>query len=233
MVPRPGGLFSVSRGIMWAVPLEVKRNVGNGFQRRERRRFWVPRRLEWMNMSGLQGSDYRQNRFASASASAGVSVERTGSQVSSVEALDWDPFFVDVTHAQALALALANPFRRTERAQSTVGSHTQNGEEEFFGERIRRMVPHSIFWSAATLTPACRFRPICYVGTAGRPFRREDRRLGPRAANAITGPQRRHITRVATGQCPDHYGMRRTAVNSPDVHMHVQAYTYVNEIRRS
>ena len=53
----------------------------------------VPRRLEWMSMPGLEGSDYRQNGFASASASACVSVERTGSQVSSVEALDWDPLF--------------------------------------------------------------------------------------------------------------------------------------------
>jgi hypothetical protein len=72
-----------------------------------------------MSMPGLEGSDYPQNGFASASACACVSVERTGTQVSSVEALGWGPLFVVVTHAQALA----NPFRRTERAQSTVGSH--------------------------------------------------------------------------------------------------------------
>jgi hypothetical protein len=72
-------------------------------------------------MPGLEGSDYRQNGFASASAC--VSVERTGPQVSSVEALDWDPLIAVVTHALALALALANPFRRTKGAQPTVGSH--------------------------------------------------------------------------------------------------------------
>jgi hypothetical protein len=79
----------------------------------------VPRRLEWMSMPGLEGSDYRQNGFASAC----VSVERTGPQVSSVEALDWDPLIAVVTHAHALALALANPFRRTKGARPTVGSH--------------------------------------------------------------------------------------------------------------
>jgi hypothetical protein len=34
----------------------------------------VPRRLEWMSMPGLEGSDYRQNGFASASACACESV---------------------------------------------------------------------------------------------------------------------------------------------------------------
>jgi hypothetical protein len=84
-----------------------------------RRKKRVPRRLEWMSMPGLEGSDYRQNGFASAC----VSVERTGPQVSSVEALDWDPLIAVVTHAHALALALANPFRRTKGARPTVGSH--------------------------------------------------------------------------------------------------------------
>jgi hypothetical protein len=50
--------------------------------------------------------------FASASASACVCVDRTGSQVSFVEALDWDPLFVVVTLTHALALALAKPFWR-------------------------------------------------------------------------------------------------------------------------
>jgi hypothetical protein len=77
-------------------------------------------------MPGLEGSDYRQNGFASASASACVSVERTGPQVSSVEALDWDPPIAVVT----LAPALANPFRRTEGGTAYGGkSPTQNGEE--------------------------------------------------------------------------------------------------------
>jgi hypothetical protein len=48
----------------------------------------VPRRLEWTSMPRLDGSDFHQNGFASASASACVSVERTGPQVSSVEALE-------------------------------------------------------------------------------------------------------------------------------------------------
>jgi hypothetical protein len=57
-------------------------------------------------MPGLEVPTTRQNRFASASASACVGVERTGPQVSSVEALDWDPLIAVVTHALALALAV-------------------------------------------------------------------------------------------------------------------------------
>jgi hypothetical protein len=88
----------------------------------------VPRRLEWMmSMPGLEGSDYRQNGFASASAR--VSVERTGPQVSSVEALDWDSY--RCRYARARACAGACESLSTDEGGTAYGgkSPTQNGEE--------------------------------------------------------------------------------------------------------